>query len=88
MNDNDTARVVWFAYDDEDTFHYFDSQAAAIAWVEAQIPLYFDDDEEEWADDVKSLCVGCLTHEIKNFPRKDRDRCDYKLVPVESQSSD
>jgi hypothetical protein len=82
MDDSNQIRVMWFAYDWDDRFHYFPNQAEAISWVESQIPLHFDDDEEEWSDDISYLRVGCITHKVKSQPNKDRDYPDYKLVPV------
>jgi hypothetical protein len=78
----------WFAYDWDDQIQYFETQAAAIAWVESQIPLYFDDDDREWDEDVTFLSVGFMTHAVKNFPVKDRDYCDYKLAPLDDDESD
>lgn len=82
MESSNQISVMWFAYEWDDGFIFFPTQAEAIAYVESQIPLHLDDDNQSWDEDVALLRVGCITHETKAVPVKDRDYCDYKLTPV------
>jgi hypothetical protein len=88
MNISTEDHFRWFAFDWEDEIQYFETQAAAIEWVESQIPLYFDDDDKEWNTDVKFLAIGCMTHAVEPFANNDSDYCDYRLVEIPLQASD
>jgi hypothetical protein len=81
MNGEDSNEM-WFAYDWEDRFRFFLTQAEAITWAESQIPRYFNDDDEEWDDDITYLRVGCLTHQAGSVPNKNQDYCDYQLKQI------
>lgn len=82
MDSKEKITVMWFAYEWDDGFIFFPTQAEAIAYVESQIPLHFDDESCEWDDDAPLLKVGCITHSVKSYRVEGRDHCDYRLMPV------
>lgn len=64
---------MWFVYDVDSGFDFFESEDKANAWLNEKLEEYREDAVgEEWNDDVESLCMGKVTKMVT-------------LVPVESE---
>jgi hypothetical protein len=82
MDNKEKITVMWFAYEWDDGFIFFPTQAEAIAYVESQIPLHLDDESREWDENVSLLRVGCITHSTKSYQVAGREHCNYYLAQV------